>query len=471
MWFAFILLIAVCGTGYSQHFIFNRLSITDGLLSNNVLTVAQDKRGYIWLGTENGLQRYDGTRFRTIWNKRADQILPGNNGLLWVRSGTQLWLINPGNFTFTPLSYEGSNEVYSNSGMWLKKDASGNIFLLVTDKSCQYYNEKSQSFSRANNPFSIPVNLKIQDVVEDRDRKRYWIISRDDFGYWDRQTRQYYNLSNNGQADHLINTIARHAPVAGFFIDNQRQYWIQTGSKSNTAFLSYNSALNQFTSDTSGLSSIGNGSYFEVYGFRQLKDARPAIYGLNCFSIRNAHRFNEIRTPANNPYGIQFNSVEDLFQSEDGTVWVATDNGLYFTSSVRNNIHIVLSQDKGRASISSLFEDSYNNLWIGTWGRGTFILNHPQSSQDVRSIDAVNNLDTFTKLVWTICEDNRKQVWIGCQEGRLVQYDLQTKRALLHRLKIFKNSAIRQIIKDEKGQLWLGLQDGRLLTCNPEADG
>ncbi|MCH5689384.1 hypothetical protein LWM68_37175 [Niabella sp. W65] len=102
MWFAFILLIAVCGTGYSQHFIFNRLSITDGLLSNNVLTVAQDKRGYIWLGTENGLQRYDGTRFRTIWNKRADQILPGNNGLLWVRSGTQLWLINPGNFTLHP---------------------------------------------------------------------------------------------------------------------------------------------------------------------------------------------------------------------------------------------------------------------------------------------------------------------------------------------------------------------------------
>ncbi|HTG55635.1 MAG TPA: triple tyrosine motif-containing protein, partial [Niabella sp.] len=79
-------------------------------------------------------------------------------------------------------------------------------------------------------------------------------------------------------------------------------------------------------------------------------------------------------------------------------------------------------------------------------------------------------LDAYAKQVWTICEDNRKQVWIGCQEGRLVQYHPGTKRALLHKPRIFKNSAIRQIIKDEEGLLWLGLQDGRLLTCNPSTE-
>jgi signal transduction histidine kinase/ligand-binding sensor domain-containing protein len=463
------LLIAVCHTGYSQHFIFNRLSITDGLLSNNILTVAQDQRGYIWLGTENGLQRYDGARFRTIWNERADQILTGSDGLLWVRSGKRIGRINTGNFTFTPIPYEGSNEVYGNSGMWLKQDASGNVFLLITGKSCQYYSEKSRRFSKANNPFSIPASLKIQDVVEDRHKNRYWIVSRDDFGYWDRQTRQYYNLSNNSQADHLLNTMAPYAPVASFFIDDQKRYWIQTGSKSNATFLCYNSALNRFTSDTSGLNGMGTRSYFEVYGFKQLKEAAPAVYGLNCFSIYNNHRFNEIRTPANNPYGIQFNSVEDLFQSGDGTVWVATDNGLYFTSNVRRNIHILFSQEKGRASISSLFEDSYNNIWVGTWGRGIFVLNNPQQSQEVEVLKAINDLDAYTKLVWTICEDKRKQVWIGCQEGRLAQYNPATKRASLHRLKIFNNSAIRQIIKDEEGLLWLGLQDGRLLTYNPSS--
>lgn len=468
--FVLTLLIAICDTSYSQHFIFNQLSITDGLLSNNVLTVAQDQRGYIWLGTENGLQRYDGTRFRTIRNERADQILRGNNGLLWVRSGKQIGLINPSNFTFTSIPYEGSNEVYGNSGIWLKQDASGSTFLLITGKSCQYYSEKSRGFSRANNPFSIPAHLNIQDVVEDWDKRRYWIVSGDDFGYWDRQTRQYYNLSNNGQADRLLHAMAAHAPVASFFIDNQKRYWIQTGSKSNTTFFCYNSALNRFISDTSGLNSMGNGSYFEVYGFKQLKESAPAVYGLNCFRIRGSQRFNEIRTPANNPYGIQFNSVEDLFQSEDGTVWVATDNGLYFTSSVRNNIHILFSQEKGRAAISSLFEDSFNNLWVGTWGRGIFVLNNPQNSQGAKLLDAVNNMDAYTKLVWTICEDNRKQVWIGCQEGRLVQYNPATKRASLYRLKIFKNSAIRQIIKDEEGLLWLGLQDGRLLTYKPSTE-
>ena len=50
----------------SQHFVFNRLTISDGLLSNNIRAIWQDKKGFIWLGTESGLQRYDGYRFRTI---------------------------------------------------------------------------------------------------------------------------------------------------------------------------------------------------------------------------------------------------------------------------------------------------------------------------------------------------------------------------------------------------------------------
>jgi len=217
------------------------------------------------------------------------------------------------------------------------------------------------------------------------------------------------------------------------------------------------------------LNDMESGSYFEVYGFRQLKDETFAIYGLNCFRIRNARRFYEVKTPADNPYGIQFNSVEDLFQSEDGTVWVATDNGLYFTSSVRKNIHVVFSQEKGRASISSLYEDSNQDLWVGTWGKGTFVFKNPQKNYGAQALEQANRLDDYTKLVWTICEDNRKQIWIGCQEGRLVQYHAPSGKAILHRFKIFKNSAIRQIVKDNEGLLWLGLQDGRLLTYTPSA--
>lgn len=213
---SFILLVAVYFNGYSQSFIFNRLSLGDGLLSNNVLTVNQDKSGYIWVGSENGLQRYDGVRFRTMWGERVDQILKKNDSLLWIRSGKSIWLFNPHTTRFTSVFYERGNEVLSNSGLWLKKDASGNTFLIITGKSCQYFSENNGRFSAANNPFLIPPTLPVVDVVEDHQKSRYWIVSRNDFGYWDRRTHKYYTISNNMQNDPILTGAAKYQQVSSF---------------------------------------------------------------------------------------------------------------------------------------------------------------------------------------------------------------------------------------------------------------
>ncbi len=464
------ILIAIYTQLYSQNYTFNRLSIADGLLSNNVLTITQDARDYLWLGTENGLQRYDGTHFRTVWNERVDQVLLKRDGRLLIRSGTGLWILDPKTSQITPVNYEGSSEVYNNSKIWLKKDASGDIFLLLTGKNCQYFSEKNSSFSLSNNPFVLPADLQVMDIVEDRRKNRYWIVSRNDFGYWDQVTRKYYNYSGNTQSDRLLKSMPRHTPVASLFIDAQNRYWIQTGSNSSSSFLCYDGDQNRFTTDASGLHNLGSNGYFEVYGFKQLKNASPALYGLNCFRTWDQQSFKEFRTPVTHPYGIQFNSVEDVFQSDNGTLWVATDNGLYYTSSVRNNIHIIFSQEKERASISSLFEDSNEHLWMGTWGKGVLVLKRSKEGPRVTALEKINNLGSNTRYIWTICGDTRDQIWIGCNEGSLVQYHLPTQRALLHQPKIFNRSAIRHIIKDNQGKLWMGLQDGRLFKHEPSPE-
>ncbi|MCH5714776.1 ligand-binding sensor domain-containing protein [Niabella hibiscisoli] len=387
-----------------------------------------------------------------------------------IRSGTRLWTLDAQTSQITPVNYEGSGEVYNNSKIWLKKDASGNIFLLLTGKNCQYFNDSSSSFSKANNPFVLPANLQVMDIVEDRRKKRYWVVSRNDFGYWDQATRKYYNHAANTQSDLLIKSMPPHIPVASLFIDTQNRYWIQTGSNSSAGFLCYNGDQNRFTTEATGLHNIGSNGYFEVYGFKQLKDSTPALYGLNCFRAWDQQSFKEFRAPVTHPYGIQFNSVEDVFQSDDGTLWVATDNGLYYTSRVRNNIHIIFSQEKARASISSLFEDSNEDLWIGTWGKGILVLNKSKNGPRVTPLEKINNLGSNTRYIWTICGDTRNQIWIGCNEGSLVQYHLQTQRAVLHQPPIFNGSAIRQIVKDNQGKLWIGLQDGRLFKHAPSPE-
>src|SRR6187549_2422171 len=75
--FIFFLTISILvpkNTHSQEDDIFNRLSVKDGLLTNNVLSIWQDSTGYLWLGSQGGLQRYDGNFFRTILHNRVDQI-------------------------------------------------------------------------------------------------------------------------------------------------------------------------------------------------------------------------------------------------------------------------------------------------------------------------------------------------------------------------------------------------------------
>src|SRR5689334_22230290 len=92
-----ILLFLFISTTFSNEFIFSRLSVNDGLSSNFVNCIWQDKKGFIWVGTENGLQRYDGNKFVNISSRNdktqllplpVDQVIADNNtDYFWVRMG------------------------------------------------------------------------------------------------------------------------------------------------------------------------------------------------------------------------------------------------------------------------------------------------------------------------------------------------------------------------------------------------
>ncbi len=463
-----ILLLTLHQQGYAQHYIFNRLSISDGLLSNNVRAIWQDKTGYLWIGTESGLQRYDGVRFRTILNDRVEQIVSDSAGRVWIRSGKKVGIFNTQTFLFTPVAYEGSKELYNPARLWLRKDASGNIFVQLTQKNCQYFDAGKGDFSSSNNPFIIPDHIKLLDITEDLNKGRYWIVSSEGLGYWDKKTRAYYTASNNTQNDALLASSKAGTVISGFYIDNNNTYWLQENNNTVSHFRSYNSLNNTFTQDAASLNTSENKSYFEIYGLKNINDSAIAVYGLNYFRIQNGESFYNLKTPINNnPYGIAFNSVSDVVQDKEGIIWVATDNGLYYTSNVIRNIHVFFSQERGRSAVSSLLQDHDNNLWIATWGRGVF--RQPGSFADSIGgpVNTINNLDDFTKMAWSLCEDSLGNLWVGCHEGRLIKYNLQTKKAALYKPSVFQNSAVRQIVKDSKGILWIGLQNGKIFTVNP----
>jgi signal transduction histidine kinase/ligand-binding sensor domain-containing protein len=462
-----VIMLLLCRYGHGEDFIYNRLSIADGLLSNHVLCVRQDKVGYLWIGTQSGLQRFDGIGMRTVLNERVDQILEDAAGRVWIRSGSRLGILNDKNFSVRYVGYEGSRKVYGPFKVWLRKDDQGRVFLVHIGNNIQYYNELKDNFSQNSTPFSLPDSLLVTDIVPDPNLARYWVLSRNDFGYWDKKTKSYYSKKQKKTTDPMLASL--QAVITRMHIDRQGRYWMVTADPSGAKFYCFDRKKGKLTLDTIGMNNPADDRHFEVYGLGTYEDSITVAYGLNYFGRHQGKSFVDLRSSVNNPYGIHFNSIADIFEDREGILWLATDNGLYHTSGNRNrNIHILLSQEKQRASISSLLADQQNQLWIGTYGRGTYLLRSQSGNTQVEPVEVFNRMGEPMRRVLSLCEDSQGKIWAGSDQGSVARYDPVTKKAVLLSPKAFAGSGIRQITKDQNGQLWMGLQNGSVWIYDPQ---
>ncbi|SDG90240.1 Two component regulator propeller [Dyadobacter soli] len=460
-----VIFLLFSGSGHGQNYIFNRLTIGEGLLSNHVLCVWQDSTGYLWIGTQGGLQRFDGISMRTVLDERVDQILTDSAGTVWIRSGGRVATLNTSNFSVRYVAYQGDKEVYGPFKVWLRKDDAGRVFLVYVGKNCQYLGSDGR-FSPRSGPFTLPDSLLVTDVVPDTRLDRYWVLSRNDFGFWDKKTRSYHS----GSQSHDPMLASRKLPpvIQRLFIDRKSRYWMVATGPSRTRFFCFDRASGKFTTDTLGMNGGDASDLYEVYGFGNYEDSIVVAYGMNYFRGHHGKSFIDLRSPGSNPYGIHFNSIAGIFQDREGMLWVATDNGLYYTAGNKNQYtHILFSQEKRRASISSLLPDRQNRLWIGTWGRGTFVLSNEFSNPQIEPVAAFNNLGDPMQRVLALYEDRRGDVWAGCDQGRIALYHTGSKTATLYAPKAFENSSVTQIAGDKAGKLWIGLRNGDIWVHDP----
>ncbi|GAA4443149.1 hypothetical protein GCM10023091_31120 [Ravibacter arvi] len=467
---ALLIVIFLLASRYShgQSYIFNRLSIGEGLLSNHVLCVWQDKTGYLWIGTQSGLQRFDGLNFRTAMEGRVDQVLEDGSGKVWIRAGSRIGILNVHDFSVRYVAYEGSKEVYGPFKVWLRKDESGRVFLVHVGKNCQYYDKERGSFSRRNNPFSLPDSLPVIDVVPDPRLDRYWVLSRNDLGYWDKKTKRYYSRSPGESSDPILGSPLLPPAIARLHIDRKNRYWMVAGRPAGSSFFCFDGNKGKFSGDTLGMNGPDHDAPFEVYGFGSFEDSVTVAYGQNYLRARTGKSFADLRSPVSNPYGIHFNVVTSVLQDREGILWVATDNGLYYTSGTRNQYtHILFSQEKKRSVISSLLVGRQNKLWIGTWGRGAFVLSNEFNNVHVEPVAALNRLGDPAQRIMSLCEDAFGNIWAGCDLGYLARYNGGRETAVLFKPGMFESSEIRQIAADRAGRLWIGLQNGDVWTYDP----
>src|SRR5215217_598029 len=158
--------------------IFTQISTSDGLSSNFVNCIAQSSDGYMWVGTRNGLQRYDGYQFTQIYRNKTsaqlpalpvDQILPSNNPKqLWLKMGQTVGLFNTSNYTFKKVDISKLIKRPEKYIFELFKDSRGNVFLLMNEQDIFVYNTKKEVFEKDQTVIKYSENWRPLSIREDK---------------------------------------------------------------------------------------------------------------------------------------------------------------------------------------------------------------------------------------------------------------------------------------------------------------
>jgi signal transduction histidine kinase/ligand-binding sensor domain-containing protein len=420
---------------------FERLSVAEGLSQSVVTSILQDRQGFLWFGTTDGLNRYDGYTFQiyrndpsnptSISHSRINALLEDDDGYLWIG------LYNAGINRFDPLSGEfksyrinGSDQgsQAANRIRVLERDQDGTLWAGTHGGGLLRYNAQKDEFDRF--PFTGSESAEserdaITSLVFD-DQDRIWVGTGSGLYNFDRQTSAFtlYPAGSQDEKDPLRGTIS------SLYHDGDGWIWIGVKNGSLLRLNPENGAIRQF------------------------------IPGAGLHP------------------GLKEHAIRSILIDRSGVLWLASE-GAGLCRGPRMNAwtgtselpmacftHDLARTDSlGVNELYSLYEDRSGVLWIGTYGSGVnrllpaykpfFTLqNHPEEPDSLAS-----------NMIFALCFDGPDVLWAGTYDQGLERIDLKSGQISHYRSveddpATLSTNAVFSIFRDSRGILWVGTGNG-----------
>lgn len=447
----------VCG----QSLFFSNLSTRDGLPSNIISAVAQDNSDFTWIGTGNGLARYDGYHVKTFKRMEHAQSLPANEissllvdgDFLWVGTWRGLCKINTRNFIVTRVELKENNVIRT-----LYKDKSGNIWIgtatglaqIKSDQSIHYYTTETHQLSH---------NTIRSIYVDEHDE--LWVGTYDKLNKLNKQTGLFaaFDLKQLYKPELKNNLIQDIKPVVG----KDSLLWIGT----ETGLCLFNKYTHQFTTYRAQQFGFSNEVIKNIYTDATGKLWLGTDFGLNVFDPKT----NKTITYFHNPqvtYSIANNVIWEIKEDAGGVLWIVTSNGLSKLNA-HNNVftyhevtHTLGNQTSGN-QVKSLLITRTGVLWIATLHG---VIRHDLATNKRKSFDTDSPPAERLLLdnVFTLEEDNLGRIWIGTAGGINV-WDEKTQRMsaiTANAINGLTSNYIARFTKGTDNSFWVSAWEGGL---------
>lgn len=421
---------------------FEHILSDKGLSQNTIHSVIQDREGFIWFATEDGLDKYDGYNFTVYKNDIHDKNSISDNFI---------WTI-----------FEDKSGI-----LWIGTNSGGlSKFNRNTEKFVNYKNIPGDSTSLSNN--------NVRTIVEDEDGILWIGTEGGGLNSFDKKTNKFVRYLHNKNNPKSIN----NNNVLSVMEDNKGVLWVGNDGGLDR-FNKSTKTFTHFSYDRKNQNSISNNIILSIY-----EDKNDALWvgtvdGLNKFNTKT-NKFKRFLTDPLNINNLSNSRINAILEDKFGTLWVGTGSGLYqFDRQAKQFISLKQVSEHVNTlihnNILSLYEDNSGLIWIGTAEGGVVKFDRERMKFHHYKNNPTNNNSLNHNTVRAIYQDKNNILWIGTLGGGLNKFDVNKNKFthFIHTQKdvsSLSDNSVTSILRDNGGTLWVGTWGGGLNKAVSQSD-
>ena len=432
---------------------FDHISLEQGLSQSGVFTIMQDRQGFMWFGTEDGLNKYDGYQFTvykhdpddplTLSDSFVSKIYEDRSGELWIGTRSGLDRFDRASGMFVHYQHD-RNDPHSLGGTWVEaiyEDSQGTLWVGTEDGGLDLMDRATGTFVHYPHVEDDPESLgsdNVRVIYEDRSGV-LWVGTDGGLDRFDRACGTFVHYRHDPNDPHSLSD----DNVWAILEDSQGALWVGTES----------GGLNQM--DRSTGTDVADG-YVRI-------------------------RFVHYRHDPGDPGSLSHDRVRAILEDSTGGLWIGTQNGLDQLDRQHDRFIHFRNDPYDPRSLSSnavwsIYEDQSGVLWFGTYGGGLNKYNraaerfalyqhNPGEADEADEADEYIRNSLSDNMVWSTYEDRSGTLWIGTFNGGLNRLDRGSGTFTVYRHASDKpsslsNDDVRAILEDHTGILWVGTSKG-----------
>ena len=481
-----------CQSGNSlsnENIIFHRITTEQGLASDIIHCIIQDSKGFIWVGTDNGLCRYDGSRFTTYRNNQTDSFSISNNdvvsiaqdgkGRIWAGTyweGLNL-LDNESRRFIRFKNNKRTPSLFSNNTIYDINPlddthlaiAQGELLILDTKKRQSNFIQLPKNIWSDRNTYANSAKFSASKIFVDREKK-WWLFGELGAVQYDPLNKKINLLCT----DAGIPEVFKNTSTWDCKEDSKGNIWIAAGS----GLFEYERA---------------SATMIQHYPSRFLsKDVKsPFVKSIICasdgsiwFGTNNglfhydpvSRKYQFYRNNSRQAYSISNDDIQCLYEDKQHIIWVGTINGLnaiYPQISAFKTYQGVADDPRTIQSnfVKAAFKDDEGNIWIGT-GMGLECIDQVTGKTSHYQIWDNRLKSQIEYFVMPILQENDHSFWVGTWGTGMQLFDFKKRKFIASYIHTESDSTsicsnfIHSFCKDNSGNLWIATWNGGIDKFN-----